>query len=185
MTLVRPIRCVVCGFEVPTDGVGYVLVAPGPAQVTEFVCAPCHDDCHVEFGGVPSSVARIRVGDLGCGRVSLAGDGVALLVRHPPGFEALRAAARRLAYEFSSDFPLAPAPVVRPTARRPGVLEAYVYVSPVRFQAQVLVPLVEAALVVLGAHTVALAFPAAVRRDVGSTIYDQHGPAARRRLSAA
>ena len=180
--LVRPVRCVVCGFQAPRGARGYVLVSLSP-RVTDFVCAPCHEDCHSHFGGLPRSVAELLLRPLAAPPGADA-PGALLVVRYPIGFPALAAAARRLAYEFVCDFPLAPVPYLRTGGATPGLLEGLLHVSPDRFAPEVLLPLAEAAIVALDCRRVRLAYPSAVRRAVAGTIYDQHGASARRRLVA-
>ena len=173
-----------CAFELPASTLGYVVVSAGQPRASEFICAPCHDACHAYFGKVPASVADLYVGPLRR-QPPVPAEGVLLVVRHPDGFPALAAAGRRLAYEFVCDFPLAFPPHLGAGTRRPGVLEALLHVVPQRFEAEVLLPVVEAAVLVLDCRRVRLDYASAVRRDVASTLYDHHGAAVRRRIVAA
>ena len=175
--------CSVCNFVAEAGAAGYVLVSPPPGDPQRsFVCADCHEDCHAEFGGVPQRVARVVLADYGLFAQPVDFDGLALLVGYPEGMPALGAAARRLAYEFSSDFPLALRTDVRPRGQVPGAVEAFLHVRPERVTGAVLFAVVEAALLVLRADRVELAYPAGLRRLILSEVYASYGALVRRRV---
>ena len=181
----RDTPCSVCRFVVRADALGYFVVPSPPGDVRPtLVCQDCHDDCHAEFGGVPHSVARVVLGDYGLFAPAVDYTGLALVVGYPAEVPALGAAARRLAYEFSSDFPLALRADVSDRGQVPGAIEALLHVRPERFVASVLFAVVETALVVLRAGRVELAFPAPLRRLVVSEVYQRYGALVRHRVSA-
>lgn len=175
--------CSVCSFVSGPGASGYMLVSAPPADPgRSFVCADCHEDCHAEFGGLPRRVARVVLADFGLFAEPVDFDGLALVVGYPEGMPALGAAARRLAYEFSSDFPLAFPTDVRPRGQVPGAVEAFLYVRPERFTGAVLFAVVEAALLVLRAERVELAYPAPLRKLILSEVYASYGALVRRRV---
>ena len=179
----RDASCGLCRFVVRPGGVGYMVVSSVPASASRlFVCADCHDDCHAEFGGLPARVARVIVADYALFAEPVDFTGLALVVGFPDGVPGLGAAARRLAYEFSSDFPLALRLDVTDRGHVPGAVEAFLHVRPERLTPHVLYAVVEAALIVLQAGRVELVFPASVRRLVVSEVYDAYGPVVRRRV---
>ena len=151
----RDASCGLCRFVVRTGAVGYMVVSSVPASASRlFVCADCHDDCHAEFGGLPARVARVIVADYALFAEPVDFTGLALVVGFPDGVPGLGAAARRLAYEFSSDFPLALRLDVTDRGHVPGAVEAFLHVRPERLTPHVLYAVVEAALIVLQAGRV-------------------------------
>lgn len=175
--------CSVCSFVSEAGAVGYAIVSAPPAEaVASYVCADCHEDCHAEFGGVPHRVARVVLADYGLFADGRDIDGLALVVAYADGVPALAAAARRLAYEFSSDFPLALSTDVLARAVAPGAVEAFLHVRPERVTPAVLFALVEAALLVLRADRVELAYPPALRKLILSEVYASYGALVRRRV---
>ena len=179
----RHALCGFCRFVVRSGGVGYMVVPSAPASGARlFVCAGCHEDCHAEFGALPARVARVIVADYALFADPVDFPGLALVAGYPVGVPALGAAARRLAYEFSSDFPLALRLDVTDRGHVPGAVEAFLHVRPQRRTPHVLYAVVEAALIVLQAGRVELAFPAPLRRLIVSEVYDAYGPVVRRRV---
>ena len=186
VVVTQPVLCSVCRFVHQPGAAGYWVTAARSveAPASPFVCRDCHDDAHDHFGTLPAHLACVFVGDHALFCPPVAAHGCALLVGHPAGFAQLAVSARRLAYEFQSDFPFALPLNVYSGVRRPGLIEAYLHVRPERFQAPVLFAVVETALLVLGAARVELAFSNVVRRQVAAAVYDTYGAAARRRLAA-